>query len=89
LPVKVTGDLHHPAYLNNVINFRSIGITPQTVMFDDQQIMEEPLRRINSIQMASKEQHILLQMHSSMPLCQLTTLYREGVALLSTTTKLG
>ena len=39
---------HHPSYLNNVINLRSIGITPQTVMFDDQQIMDEPLRHINS-----------------------------------------
>ncbi|PMD62525.1 ARM repeat-containing protein [Hyaloscypha bicolor E] len=38
----------HPSYLNNVVNLRSIGITPQTVMFDDQQIMDEPLRRINS-----------------------------------------
>ena len=36
------------AYLNNVINLRSIGITPQTVMFDDQQIMDEPLRKIKS-----------------------------------------
>jgi len=45
---KAREPAHHPSYLNNVINLRSIGITPQTVMFDDQQIMEEPLRRINS-----------------------------------------
>ena len=38
----------HPAYLTNIINLRSINITPQTVMFDDQQIMDEPLRQINS-----------------------------------------
>ena len=38
----------HPAYLTNIINLRSINITPQTVMFDDQQIMDEPLRPINS-----------------------------------------
>ena len=38
----------HPSYLNNVITLRSIGVTPQTVMFDDQQPMDEPLRRANS-----------------------------------------
>jgi phosphoinositide-3-kinase regulatory subunit 4 len=38
----------HPAYLTNIINLRSINITPQTVMFDDQQIMDGPLRPINS-----------------------------------------
>jgi phosphoinositide-3-kinase regulatory subunit 4 len=38
----------HAAYLNNVINLRSIGITPHTVMFDDQQIIEESLRQIKS-----------------------------------------
>ncbi|CZS88663.1 related to protein kinase homolog VPS15 [Rhynchosporium graminicola] len=38
----------HPAYLNNVINLRSIGITPQTVMFDEQQAHDASLRRPNS-----------------------------------------
>ncbi|KAE8447702.1 hypothetical protein EG329_010509 [Mollisiaceae sp. DMI_Dod_QoI] len=38
----------HPSYLNNVIQLRSIGITPQTVMFDDQQVIEEPLRRVGN-----------------------------------------
>ncbi|KAI6711580.1 hypothetical protein JHW43_005858 [Diplocarpon mali] len=33
----------HPTYLNNVINLRNIGITPQTVMFDDQQPLDEPI----------------------------------------------
>jgi phosphoinositide-3-kinase, regulatory subunit 4 len=45
---KARETTHHPSYLNNVINLRSIGITPQTVMFDDQRIMDEPIRRINS-----------------------------------------
>ena len=45
---KARETAHHSSSLNNVINLRSIGITPQTVMFDDQQIMEEPLRRINT-----------------------------------------
>ena len=34
--------------LNKMINLRTLGITPQTVMFNDQQLMEEPLRRIES-----------------------------------------
>ena len=38
----------HPTYLTNIINLRNINITPQTVMFDDQQIMDEPLRPITS-----------------------------------------
>ena len=38
-------DQHHPSYLSNVINLRSINITPQTVMFDDQQTVDETLRR--------------------------------------------
>ncbi|TAQ91604.1 hypothetical protein B7494_g72 [Chlorociboria aeruginascens] len=29
---------------NSIITLRSVGITPQTVMFDDQQIADEPLR---------------------------------------------
>jgi phosphoinositide-3-kinase regulatory subunit 4 len=37
----------HPEYLNNVINLRDIGVTPQTVMFDEQTALEEPLRKIN------------------------------------------
>ncbi|KAL3419775.1 hypothetical protein PVAG01_08273 [Phlyctema vagabunda] len=32
--------------LNNVITLRSLRVTPQTVMFDEQQIMDEPLRQI-------------------------------------------
>jgi phosphoinositide-3-kinase regulatory subunit 4 len=38
----------HPAYLNNVINLRSLRITPQTVMFDDQKALDEPLRPIKT-----------------------------------------
>jgi phosphoinositide-3-kinase, regulatory subunit 4 len=38
----------HPAYLNSVINLRNFGITPQTVMFDDQKALEEPLREVKS-----------------------------------------
>jgi phosphoinositide-3-kinase regulatory subunit 4 len=34
------------SYLNNVINLRNLGITPQTVMFDEQQM--EPLRRTST-----------------------------------------
>lgn len=34
--------------LNNIINLRSIGITPQTVMFDEQQVLDEPLRRVST-----------------------------------------
>ncbi|RDL39940.1 uncharacterized protein BP5553_04280 [Venustampulla echinocandica] len=41
-PSKSREAAQHPTYLNNVINLRSIGITPQTVMFDDQQIIDEP-----------------------------------------------
>jgi len=37
-----------PTYLNGIINLRNINITPQTVMFDDQQVMDEPLRPIAS-----------------------------------------
>ena len=39
----------HPSYLNNVINLRNFGITPQTVMFDDQRALEEPLREIKTV----------------------------------------
>jgi phosphoinositide-3-kinase, regulatory subunit 4 len=38
-----------PSYLNNVINLRNFGITPQTVMFDDQRALEEPLREIKAV----------------------------------------
>ncbi|TVY25487.1 Serine/threonine-protein kinase [Lachnellula hyalina] len=41
-PSKARDASRHATYLNSVINLRSIGITPQTVMFDDQQAMEEP-----------------------------------------------
>lgn len=34
----------HPAYLNSVIHLRNFGITPQTVMFDDQQAADQTLR---------------------------------------------
>jgi phosphoinositide-3-kinase regulatory subunit 4 len=37
-----------PTYLNDIINLRNINITPQTVMFDDQQIMDQLPRRRNS-----------------------------------------
>lgn len=47
-PLKARETEQHPAYLNNVINLRSINITPQTVMFDDHPIMDEPLRQIKS-----------------------------------------
>jgi phosphoinositide-3-kinase regulatory subunit 4 len=47
-PLKARQTDQHPAYLSNIINLRSINITPQTVMFDDQQIIDEPLRQIRS-----------------------------------------
>lgn len=47
-PLKARQTDQQPAYLGNVIHLRSINITPQTVMFDDQQVMDEPLRRIKS-----------------------------------------
>jgi phosphoinositide-3-kinase regulatory subunit 4 len=47
-PSKTRDSTHHPGYLNNIIQLRSIGITPQTVMFDEQQMMEEPLNQLKS-----------------------------------------
>ncbi|TVY84291.1 Serine/threonine-protein kinase ppk19 [Lachnellula suecica] len=44
-PSKSREASQHAMYLNNVINLRSIGITPQTVMFDDQQTMDDPKRQ--------------------------------------------
>jgi len=44
-PSKAREASQHAAYLNNVINLRSIGITPQTVMFDEQQAMDAPKRQ--------------------------------------------
>lgn len=41
--------VQQPSYLNNVINLRNFGITPQTVMFDDQRALEEPLREIKAV----------------------------------------
>ncbi|KAF4632148.1 hypothetical protein G7Y89_g5974 [Cudoniella acicularis] len=38
--------LQPPAYLNNVINLRSIHVRPQTVMFDDQKVIEESERQM-------------------------------------------
>lgn len=38
----------HASYLNNIINLRNIGITPQTVMFDEQQLMDDPHRQTKS-----------------------------------------
>ncbi|KAH8808870.1 hypothetical protein F5884DRAFT_834380 [Xylogone sp. PMI_703] len=38
----------HPSYLNNIINLRNIGITPQTVMFDEQQLIDEPSRQLKA-----------------------------------------
>ncbi|KAJ8060412.1 hypothetical protein OCU04_010740 [Sclerotinia nivalis] len=46
-PSKAREGSTHPSYLNNVINLRSLNITPQTVMFDEQ-ITEEPPRKINA-----------------------------------------
>lgn len=46
----------HPSYLNNVINLRSLNITPQTVMFDEQ-ITEGPPRKINNGLERNGEQH--------------------------------
>jgi phosphoinositide-3-kinase, regulatory subunit 4 len=42
--------VQHPAYLNSVINLRNFGITPQTVMFDDQCVINQPVRDIKSAQ---------------------------------------
>lgn len=36
----------HPVYLNNVINLRNFGITPQTVLFDDHRAIDEPLEKV-------------------------------------------
>jgi phosphoinositide-3-kinase, regulatory subunit 4 len=38
---KARASEQQPTYLNDIINLRNIHITPQTVMFDDQQIMEQ------------------------------------------------
>lgn len=35
-------------YLSNIINLRSINITPQTVMFDEQHDMDQPLEQIKA-----------------------------------------
>ncbi|KAB8298162.1 hypothetical protein EYC80_001913 [Monilinia laxa] len=50
----------HPSYLNNVINLRSFNITPQTVMFDEQ-ITEQPPRKINNGLEGSGEQHSIAE----------------------------
>ncbi|KAM0311405.1 hypothetical protein ACHAO8_007200 [Botrytis cinerea] len=55
-PSKVREVPTHPTYLNNVINLRSFNITPQTVMFDEQ-ITEEPPRKINNGSEINGEQH--------------------------------
>lgn len=48
LAVSRTRDTtQHPAYLNDVINLRNIGITPQTVMFEESPRLAESLRRLN------------------------------------------
>jgi phosphoinositide-3-kinase, regulatory subunit 4 len=44
-PSKAREPANHAAYLNSVIQLRSIGVTPQTVMFDEQQVIDEPLRQ--------------------------------------------
>lgn len=46
------------SYLSNVINLRSINITPQTIMFDDQQMMDEPLRQ-KTLQANDKSPHTI------------------------------
>jgi phosphoinositide-3-kinase regulatory subunit 4 len=38
---KRNSDPPFPPYLSNVINLRSINITPQTIMFDEQQFLDE------------------------------------------------
>lgn len=38
----------HPAYLSGIINLRNINITPQTVMFDEHQDMDELLQHTNA-----------------------------------------
>ena len=43
-PSKMRESETNPTYLNHVINLRDYNITPQTVMFDDEQIMDEALR---------------------------------------------
>ncbi|RDW69591.1 ARM repeat-containing protein [Coleophoma cylindrospora] len=46
------GDPEHVEYimrLNSVITLRSLHITPQTVMFDEQQSLDEPLRPITGV----------------------------------------
>ncbi|QSZ34264.1 hypothetical protein DSL72_005854 [Monilinia vaccinii-corymbosi] len=55
-PSKAREGPTHPSYLNNVINLRSFNITPQTVMFDEQ-ITEEPPRKINNGLEGNGEQH--------------------------------
>lgn len=59
-PSKAREGTTHPSYLNNVINLRSFNITPQTVMFDEQ-ITEEPPRKINNGLEGSGEQHSIAE----------------------------
>jgi len=49
----------HPAYLSNVINLRSIGITPQTVMFDEEQIVDDTLHFRKSADAGGNEPHTI------------------------------
>ena len=60
-PLKARQKDQHPEYLANIINLRSINITPQTVMFDDQQIMDEPLRQIRAGSDASDRPHTIAE----------------------------
>ena len=45
---KARASERQPTYLNDIINLRNINITPQTVMFDDQQIVDQSPRHGNA-----------------------------------------
>jgi phosphoinositide-3-kinase regulatory subunit 4 len=58
-PLKARQTDQYPGYLGNVIHLRNINITPQTVMFDDQQIMDEPLRQIKTDSDSGERPHTI------------------------------
>ena len=58
-PLKAREHGSQPEHLTRIINLRNLNITPQTVMFDDQQIMEEPLRQIRADSDADDRPHTI------------------------------
>jgi phosphoinositide-3-kinase regulatory subunit 4 len=48
-----------PSYLTNIINLRDLKIMPQTIMFDDQNVLDEPLRQANSSSDGTDKPHTI------------------------------